>query len=833
MDANKYTLWQVYKDGYHIVIPIIQREYAQGRLDARATSIRNSFTQAIANALLLDQELALDFIYGKATQEKQFIPFDGQQRLTTLWVLHWLAALRSGKLYGDTATLLTKFSYESREGSIRFFKYLVDKFRSDGKEPLSIHGISDIATFILNQPWFSPAWKYDPTINGVLVMLQALETKLENADMNAIWDKLTSLADCPIHFRFESLRNISTKGDELYIAMNARGKQLTAFENFKADFLEWLATAYPGNENYFESKFDTDWLDIFWDLAINTDSDSPSTDLYADNTDRYFYNFLFWFADLIKELPMHEAKEPGITPEKNADAPRLLFTTLACALDPNRTNLVYDISNVDLLKKFLNNLAALNKGSGIATFFEDIFYSVPDGTVTPDKSKISLFDTDTNLFNIIVTKGVKAENKPKHLLMGCLLWLVTEQSEKIRLRNLRNILEYSNYEFGQTGSRVENTRFQLLGLAKLILNGVIDLDCRYNARQMLEENAKNEFRQVQPSPYPEEMNWLEDLWYFKGRLAIFAEQDNPPFSFQSTSIDTAQVFLDYAKVKRPFICNWEVMLQGLISQEAYSGMINDAYSGFALSKNDACDTIVSAILTSSSRPYPTAIRQPLQNLMQLSAHVVNKEAYICDMAKKWIDDCASRKLLDWRWYIVKYPQMRPDYPYPEQKLSCAGYYHWRNQPHSFLQRRLASFGGNGYNTNPFLLAVCTLVGSDYKSLFVTPGVTRDNYMRLENNLTLWPEEFGWRVLDENGTTASLEWNKLQGKLKYINVDMNTHGFIYVPGLNCKHDKYGQYELTQAGIEAIGEEPLAFWDRRLYDYEDRIQIGQAIARVINT
>ena len=83
---------------YKIIIPIIQRDYAQGRKDEETNEVRNEFVDALFN--YLDEGIPnrdLDFIYGTlrkpiesgSTELISFIPLDGQQRLTTLFLLHW------------------------------------------------------------------------------------------------------------------------------------------------------------------------------------------------------------------------------------------------------------------------------------------------------------------------------------------------------------------------------------------------------------------------------------------------------------------------------------------------------------------------------------------------------------------------------------------------------------------------------------------------------------------------------------------------------------------------------------------------------------------------
>lgn len=101
--------------GYSILIPAIQRDYAQGRITATATKIRKNFVEELKDYLLDGTSHSLDFIYGYGT-DKFFIPLDGQQRLTTLWLLlmylfqGWLSAIQQIKprefVYKQLSSLL-------------------------------------------------------------------------------------------------------------------------------------------------------------------------------------------------------------------------------------------------------------------------------------------------------------------------------------------------------------------------------------------------------------------------------------------------------------------------------------------------------------------------------------------------------------------------------------------------------------------------------------------------------------------------------------------------------------------------------------------------------
>src|SRR5437868_693729 len=84
-----------------IEIPLIQRDYAQGRTDERVSLIRERFLDALHDAVTGSEPLGLDFVYGEV-RTGTLQPLDGQQRMTTLFLLHWYLSSVTGHL-DDTA----------------------------------------------------------------------------------------------------------------------------------------------------------------------------------------------------------------------------------------------------------------------------------------------------------------------------------------------------------------------------------------------------------------------------------------------------------------------------------------------------------------------------------------------------------------------------------------------------------------------------------------------------------------------------------------------------------------------------------------------------------
>ena len=139
-----YTLWNTLQQ-YKVIIPIIQRDYAQGRKDDRQIEqIRKGFIKNLFDHLVSSVPLELDFIYGALHQDELEL-LDGQQRLTTLFLLHWYLANRTEEQLQkiEIKKNLSQFTYQTRVSSRMFISELIqpaDGFllRNDPFKPVSV-----------------------------------------------------------------------------------------------------------------------------------------------------------------------------------------------------------------------------------------------------------------------------------------------------------------------------------------------------------------------------------------------------------------------------------------------------------------------------------------------------------------------------------------------------------------------------------------------------------------------------------------------------------------------------------------------------------------------
>ena len=259
-----------------IEIPIIQRDYAQGREEQDIVIVRNDFLKALHDALCLPEgdpslPLDLDFVYG-STVNGSFQPLDGQQRLTTLFLLHWYLAWADGRGKDFRTHLFaaggqSRFGYEVRPSSREFINALA-RYEPD----IAAADCPNLVKMITDQPWYFRSWQFDPTIRSALSVLGRMHAIFQ--ETSGLYARLTNDATPPITFQLLDLEQFDLS-DDLYIKMNARGKQLTPFETFKARFEQHLkrdefAEFHPALcgespvHEFFAQQIDNRWSDFFW-----------------------------------------------------------------------------------------------------------------------------------------------------------------------------------------------------------------------------------------------------------------------------------------------------------------------------------------------------------------------------------------------------------------------------------------------------------------------------------------------------------------------------------------------------------------------------------------
>lgn len=416
------TIWSVLNNTLEnndikrgIEIPMIQRDYAQGRENNKAGEIRkvflNKILKTVKDVIEKDEHpLELDFVYG-FLEASAFIPLDGQQRLTTLYLLHWYFAFKEQKLDNFQAPF-SRFNYQTRQSSSEFFKKMNKDLTEEDHQAIFKNG-SSFKSVITNQNWYFLGWKHDLTIQSVITMLD--ETHSIFSDSQITFSDLISEEKPPIIFNFLNVENFGLT-DDLYIKMNARGKPLTNFENLKAElgkFIEqsdfntnysYCLTHSTGTKNvdvetYFVTKVDTSWSDYFWKIR----------DIWTNEFDDKLLNTLGFIA--LNELAKQDIK----------------------SFESSIRVLENDFSELSYYK--LNNLGLLNEAS-IISYINTLDLLVSNDEVVKSYLKDESYFNKKGIVSVSYGKITNASYPERALFYAVFSFLIVHQ-DKVSLEELK------------------------------------------------------------------------------------------------------------------------------------------------------------------------------------------------------------------------------------------------------------------------------------------------------------------------------------------------------------------------------------------------------------
>lgn len=299
-----------------IRIPLIQRDYAEGRPNPEVKRKISNFLKQLFDVVYGDKKSSsLDFIYGYVQDEGgkkcdsnkwdevrninyAFEPLDGQQRLTTLFLLYWILG-RDNDLIDDRDGK-SLFIYATRESSTDFCNTLVtkqaydiipkwkqyieeqkvaneeakkkrekeeDKYQAQLKYPFK--KLPCFSEYIKDQEWFKWNWRTDPTICSMLNVFDIIINMIDNdtrGDYNQACKNNANLEN--IHFSL--LDKLECNGQRLFVKMNARGKELSEFDLAKSALEEEIEKqailGLPSLKDKTEwtGRIDGAWLDYCW-----------------------------------------------------------------------------------------------------------------------------------------------------------------------------------------------------------------------------------------------------------------------------------------------------------------------------------------------------------------------------------------------------------------------------------------------------------------------------------------------------------------------------------------------------------------------------------------
>ena len=535
---------------HDIQVPVIQRDYVQGQaFTNKEKEKRDDFVKKLMDALLPDGvPCHLDFVYGgresfgsggAMPEDAPFLPLDGQQRLTTLFLLHWTLLQKNAPAAGDgneeaqqtfrsRMEALAKFTYKTRISSGRFCRKLTG---------LQAGSDRSLTAQIEEKYWYDPDMQADPTVKAMMQMLERMEEMLDSEPYCS--QKAAMLAnlyaDSPKRITFDVLdMDQYNLTDGLYVKMNARGKELTAFENWKAGFIDLIERSYTEDDEYpaladdlddmlreekerFSYRIEHEWNDVFWKIAYRDYLDKveaaggkqvpyPKID---DAFMCFFRNMTRLFFFIIHE---------GLNAE---DYKAELWNTVS---DVYKDNEEYRKMLFDMLDT-LHGIDAAN--GSIRAFFGSIF------AAEAGSGKVCLLDgSNTDLFDAACDSDSFSAN---HILLFAILLYCTKHQTFAVDRHLldyarfcRNYLYEHNYF--DTSNVTVSPQIRVSDMAQYLrffeaLAAEADPLVSLEKLELKDDYALREKAKLAYCQHPKvlELVWkLEDLPYTYGNLGAFA-----------------------------------------------------------------------------------------------------------------------------------------------------------------------------------------------------------------------------------------------------------------------------------------------------------------------
>lgn len=592
-----------------IIIPMIQRDYAQGRESAEIGKIRSRFLDALVEAVS-DTPVTLDLIYGDIDADGTMTPLDGQQRLTTLFLLHWYAAKKEGIAEKDYA-FLKQFSYATRY-SARDFCYRLIEFVPTFDEKLSDE--------ITDQSWFPLDWLNDQTIHSMLVMLDSIEEKF--LDIDNIWEKLKNRA---ITFYFLPIKDMGLT-DELYIKMNSRGKPLTTFENFKAELENELRQKDKKLAEDIIGKVDRDWTDMLWKYRGENNL-----------TDDKFLRYFQFICDII-------CYKEGDTPQGKSSDP---FDLLSRYFSHDNEKLK---KHIDMFRNYFDCWCDIGNFDSPYHFFKSfISHQHEQDKIRWDKRyNIDIFEDCLLSYGEVAGNGSRAFALGRVVLLYSIIVYLLNKNKVAykdfvrRIRIVNNLVQNSEFELRDSENRVSGSRMPaiLKQVDTIILQGVIKkLKRNFNAIQLTEEAEKLNWTSKNPKR-SKALFELEDHSLLYGQIGVIGLENSNCFK----------------KFGALFECDYDAIDCALLVTGNYIQKDNNwRYQiGSSMERGMAWRN-----LFHKSRSVEGFENTKKYLVKLLSKYNNFTDDMLWEIVDRYITDCESKNLYDWRYYYVKYDVFRP------------------------------------------------------------------------------------------------------------------------------------------------------------------------------
>lgn len=302
--GKEYNLGSIFCGNNKVVIPDLQRDYCWGDIawNKESDSYSEIVTPFLDNLWSLFQETqsspiiktTLGMIYGYEHPSHQINLCDGQQRITTLYLLLGMLNRR------------TIDSVKSPYGAVQNILISEDELNSDDREPFLLYSIRESSLYFLSDlvyhffindevisvedikmqgHWYFREYDNDPTIKSMLSALGLIENFLnEHQITQDVAHSFALFISKDLFFLYYDMGD-RLKGEETFVVINTTGEPLSSSENIKPILLGDI------KDYSLMIRFSKEWEDRenwFWHRRRKREN----------TADDAYFEFLKWVAQI-------------------------------------------------------------------------------------------------------------------------------------------------------------------------------------------------------------------------------------------------------------------------------------------------------------------------------------------------------------------------------------------------------------------------------------------------------------------------------------------------------------------------------------------------------
>ena len=309
ISGEEYNLKNIFGGKAKIVIPDLQRDYCWGletydRNNKRQGELVTQFVTDLIEGYNAGQNdfMSLGLLYGYESPKGQIQLCDGQQRLTTLYLL---LGVLNRMVSNDELPSLLMSDFEKADDQEPQLLYAIRESTLYFLSDLTYHYFLGKKSIVINKAdWYYSEYDQDASIQAMIGAVNKIETILGKQVKIIDLNKFSKFVTNNLRFVYFDMGD-RLHGEETFVVINTTGEPLTATENLKPVL---IGNIMDETEREDRSKEWEDREEWFWE---HRDKEREQT---SDGLSNDFYTW-YWQIQLLQERMWKGGKPGEINPK--------------------------------------------------------------------------------------------------------------------------------------------------------------------------------------------------------------------------------------------------------------------------------------------------------------------------------------------------------------------------------------------------------------------------------------------------------------------------------------------------------------------------------------